>query len=36
MTPPPSVLKEQQEKERKIEIWKRKAVSFLAAVLPAQ
>ena len=31
-----SVLKEEQEKERKIEIWKRKAVSFLAAVLPAR
>jgi hypothetical protein len=36
MTPPSSILKEQQEQERKIEIWKRKAVSFLAAVLPAQ
>jgi hypothetical protein len=36
MTPPSSILKEQQEKERKIEIWKRKAVSFLAVVLPAQ
>jgi len=35
MTPPSSVLKEQQEKEQKLEIWKRKAVSFLAAVLPA-
>lgn len=31
-----SVLKEEQEKERKIESWKRKAVSFLAAVLSAQ
>jgi len=34
MTPPSSILREQQEKERKIEIWKRKAVSFLVAVLP--
>jgi hypothetical protein len=28
-------LKIEQERERTLEIWKRKAVSFLAAVLPA-
>jgi hypothetical protein len=35
MTPPSSNLQEQRTKESEIEKWKRKAVSFLAAVLPA-
>jgi hypothetical protein len=34
MTPPSKILKVQQEKERKIELWKHKAIRFLALVMP--